>query len=173
MKLLEKYYNILYYCEYNLLFFIFKRFLNPFYWISTPKWNNKYMKWIISRIAMQEVREIHGGLNIFISTKSIFAISCTSLWLLCIVLIEGSKVINMLGIDVPSVIFENNFFIILLLIALVFYICYMNERFVCKKDKYRKYFKQFEKEKKYVQYYSIYVISIIIQFATFYYLLIQ
>ena len=32
-KLLEKYYNINYYCTYKLLFFIFWRMLNPLYWL--------------------------------------------------------------------------------------------------------------------------------------------
>ena len=34
-KLLEKYYNINYYCTYKLLFFIFWRMLNPFYWLAS------------------------------------------------------------------------------------------------------------------------------------------
>ena len=29
-NVIEKYYNMLYFCEYTLLFFIFKRILNPF-----------------------------------------------------------------------------------------------------------------------------------------------
>ena len=36
-KLLEKYYNINYYCTYKLLFFIFWRMLNPFHWLSLWK----------------------------------------------------------------------------------------------------------------------------------------
>ena len=173
LKLLEKYYNILYYCEYNLLFFIFKRLLNPFYWISIPKWNNKYMKCIVSRIEKQEVSEIHGGVNILIDSRAIFAISCTSFWLLCMVLIVGGKVLKMLGIGVPIAIFEYKFILLLLLIFLIFYLCYINELFVFKNDKYEKYFAKFEKEKKYLLYYGIYVVSLIVQFATFYLLLIE
>ena len=134
MKLLEKYYNILYYCEYNLLFLILKRLLNPFYWLSIPKWNNKYMKCILSKIEKQEVSEIHGGVNVFISSWAMFAISCTSFWLLCMVLIVGSKVLKMLGIGVPIAIFEYEFILLLLLISLIFYLCYINELFVFKKD---------------------------------------
>ena len=145
LKLLEKYYNILYYCEYNLLFFIFKRLLNPFYWISIPKWNNKYMKCIVSRIEKQEVSEIHGGANVIISSRAMFAISYTSFWLLCMALIVGSKVLKMLGIGVPIAIFEYKFILLLLLISLIFYLCYINELFVFKKDKYRKYFAEFDK----------------------------
>lgn len=172
-KLLEKYYNILYYCEYNLLFLIFKRILNPFYWLSLPKWNNKYMKCIVSRIEKQEVSEIHGGVNVFISSWATFAISCTSFWLLCMVLIVGSKVLKMLGIGVPIAIFEYKFILLLLLISLIFYLCYINELFVFKKDKYRKYFAEFDKKKKYLLYYSIYVVSLVVQLATFYLLLME
>ncbi|MDN0072630.1 hypothetical protein QVN97_11620 [Bacteroides caecigallinarum] len=173
LKLLEKYYNILYYCEYNLLFFIFKRLLNPFYWISLSKWNNKYMKRIVSRIEKQEVSEIHGGVNIYISSWATFAINCTSFWLLCMVLIVSDKVLKILGISVPSAIFENKFIIILLLIALVFYMYHISHFFIFKNDKYEKYFAKFEKEKKYLLYYGIYVISLIVQFATFYLLLME
>ena len=173
LKLLEKYYNILYYCEYNLLFFIFKRLLNPFYWISLSKWNNKYMKRIVSRIEKQEVSEIHGGVNIDISSWATFAINCTSFWLLCMVLIVSDKVLKILGISVPSAIFENKFIIILLLIALVFYMYHISHFFIFKNDKYRKYFAKFDKEKKYLLYYGIYVVSLIVQFATFYLLFIE
>ena len=184
MKLLEKYYNILYYCEYNLLFLILKRLLNPFYWLSIPKWNNKYMKCIVSRIEKQEVSEIHGGVNVFISSWATFAISCTSFWLLCMVLIVGSKVLKMLGIGVPIAIvlkmlgigvpiaiFEYEFILLLLLISLIFYLCYINELFVFKKDKYKKYFAEFDKKKRYLLYYGIYVVSLVAQLATFYLLL--
>ena len=171
MKLLEKYYNILYYCEYNLLFLILKRLLNPFYWLSIPKWNSKYMKCILSKIGKQEVSEIHGGVNVFISSWATFAISCTSFWLLCMVLIVGSKVLKMLGIGVPIAIFEYKFILLLLLIFLIFYLCYINELFVFKKDKYRKYFAEFDKKKRYLLYYGIYVVSLVVQLATFYLLL--
>ena len=171
MKLLEKYYNILYYCEYNLLFLIFKRILNPFYWLSLPKWNNKYMKCIVSRIEKQEVSEIHGGVNIDISSWATFAINCTSFWLLCITLIVGSKVLKILGISVLSAIFDYKFILILLLIALVFYLYYVGNFFVFKGDKYRKYFAEFDKKKRYLLYYGIYVVSLVVQLATFYLLL--
>lgn len=169
-KLLEKYYNILYYCEYNLLFFIWKRLLNPFYWISIPKWNNKYMKCIVSRIEKQEVSEIQGGVNVFISSWATFAINCTSFWLLCIALIAGDKVLKVLVTSVPIAIFDNKFILVLLLIALVFYQYQMINFFVFRKDRYRKYFAEFEK-KKHPLYYGIYTGSLAIQMATFYLLL--
>ena len=169
MKLLEKYYNILYYCEYNLLFLIFKRILNPFYWLSLPK----YMKRILSKIEKQEVSEIHGGVNVFISSWATFAINCTSFWLLCMALIVGGKVLKMLGIGIPIAIFENKFIIILLLIVLVFYVYYVGNFFVFKNDKYRKYFAKFDKKKRYLLYYGIYVVSLVVQLATFYLLLME
>ena len=52
-------------------------------------------------------------------------------------------------------------------------LCYINELFVFKKDKYKKCFAKFDKEKKYLLYYGIYVVSLIIQFATFYLLLME
>ena len=48
MKLLEKYYNINYYCAYKLLFFLCWRMLNPLYWLSLLKWDNRYIKWLVS-----------------------------------------------------------------------------------------------------------------------------
>ena len=44
MKLLEKYYNINYYCTYKLLFFLCWRLLNPLYWLSLLKWDNRYLE---------------------------------------------------------------------------------------------------------------------------------
>lgn len=69
--------------------------------------------------------------------------------------------------------FEYKFILLLLLISLIFYLCYINELFVFKKDKYRKYFAEFDKKKKYLLYYSIYVVSLVVQLATFYLLLME
>ena len=87
------------------------------------------------------------------------------------VLTVGSKVLKMLGIGVPIAIFEYKFILLLLLISLIFYLCYINELFVFKKDKYRKYFAEFDKKKRYLLYYGIYVASLVVQWATFYLLL--
>ena len=82
------------------------------------------MKCIVSRIEKQEISEIHGGVNIDISSWATFAINCTSFWLLCMALIVGSKVLKMLGIGVPIAIFEYKFILLLLLISLIFYLFY-------------------------------------------------
>lgn len=131
------------------------------------------MKCILSKIEKQEVSEIHGGVNVFISSWATFAINCTSFWLLCMALIVGGKVLKMLGIGIPIAIFENKFIIILLLIVLVFYVYYVGNFFVFKNDKYRKYFAKFDKKKRYLLYYGIYVVSLVVQLATFYLLLME
>lgn len=41
--LMEKYYNMIYYCAYNILFYFLYRLINPFYWIRLKKWNNNYI----------------------------------------------------------------------------------------------------------------------------------
>lgn len=45
---MEKYYNINNYCTYKLLFFIHHRMINPFYWLSLSKWENSYIKRLVS-----------------------------------------------------------------------------------------------------------------------------
>ena len=50
---------------------------------------------------------------------------------------------------------------------------YVNEIFLFKNDKYEKYFANFEKEKRYLLYYGIYVVSLVVQLATFYLLLME
>lgn len=60
-----------------------------------------------------------------------------------------------------------------MLISLIFYLCYINELFVFKNDKYKKYFAEFDKKKRYLLYYGIYVVSLVAQWATFYLLLME
>lgn len=33
-KMVEKYYNIIYYCAYKLLFYFLYRLINPYYWLG-------------------------------------------------------------------------------------------------------------------------------------------
>lgn len=56
-NLLEKYYNINFYCSYKLQFFIFRRMLNLFYWLSFSKWKNGYINRCISTNKRQEAAE--------------------------------------------------------------------------------------------------------------------
>ena len=50
MKLLEIYYNINYYCTYKLLFILCWRMLNPLYWLSLLKWDNRYIGTVVKRL---------------------------------------------------------------------------------------------------------------------------
>ena len=83
-KLLEKYYNINYYCTYKLLFFIFWRMLNPFHWLSLSKWNNRYIKRGISIALKQEAAEMHKGINGSIIIWATNPPCIISLWMLCL-----------------------------------------------------------------------------------------
>ena len=96
-----------------------------------------------------------------------FIIICWIFSLVCLACIK------ILRVQLVRIILENG--IIFYSLLVVFMICgyYINEIFLFKNDKYKKYFAEFDKKKKYLLYYSIYVVSLIIQFATFYLLLIE
>ena len=150
MKLLEIYYNINYYCTYKLLFILCWRMLNPLYWLSLLKWDNRYIKWLVS---------------IGKKTVTPFIIIC---WIFSLACLACTKILR---VQLVRIILENG--IIFYSLLVVFMICgyYINEIFLFKNDKYKKYFIKFEKEKKYLLYYGIYVVSLIVQLATFYLLL--
>ena len=152
MKLLEKYYNINYYCAYKLLFFILNRMLNPFYWLSFSKWKNGYINRCIS-------------INKQIALSTPITIS---IWIFSLVCLACSKI---LSVQLVRIILEND--IIFYSLLVVFCICgyYVNKIFLFKNDKYKKYFAEFDKKKRYLLYYGIYVVSLVVQLATFYLLL--
>ena len=170
MKLLEKYYNINYYCTYKLLFFIFNRMLNPFYWLSLSKWNNRYINRCISLNKRQEAAGMDKGVDVYISNMALSTPITISFWIFSLACLVCSKI---LIVQLVRIILEND--IIFYSLLVVFVICgyYVNEIFLFKNDKYKKYFAEFDKKKKYLLYYSIYVVSLIVQFATFYLLLIE
>ena len=169
-KLLEKYYNINYYCTYRLLFFIFNRMLNPFYWLSLSKWNNRYINRCISLNKRQEAAGMDKGVDVYISNMALSTPITISFWIFSLACLVCSKI---LSVQLVRIILEND--IIFYSLLVVFVICgyYVNEIFLFKNDKYKKYFAEFDKKKKYLLYYSIYVVSLIVQFATFYLLLIE
>lgn len=148
--LMEKYYNVIYYCAYKILFYFLYRLINPLYWIRLKKWNNNYINRIVS---------VSKKIEADAADKGIIAV-------VCIIGIQFPRIKITL---ITAFISDSIFYPLLIVIGLFVY--YINDYFLFKNDKYRKYFKQFDKEKKYVQYYSIYLISIIIQFTTFYILL--
>lgn len=170
MKLLEKYYNINYYCTYKLLFFIFNRMLNPFHWLSLSKWNNRYINRCISLNKRQEAAGMDKGVDVYISNMALSTPITISFWIFSLACLVCSKI---LSVQLVRIILEND--IIFYSLLVVFVICgyYVNEIFLFKNDKYKKYFAEFDKKKKYLLYYSIYVVSLIVQFATFYLLLIE
>lgn len=170
-KLLEKYYNINYYCTYKLLFFIFWRMLNPFHWLSLSKWNNRYIKRGISIALKQEAAEMHKGINGSIIIWATNTPCIISLWMLCLVCLASIKIFRVGLLSILDMFLGNIFFCVLLFAVIVLSLYYANHIFLFKHDKYRKYFAEFDKKKKYLLYYSIYVVSLIIQFATFYILL--
>lgn len=170
MKLLEKYYNINYYYTYKLLFFIFNRMLNPFHWLSLSKWNNRYINRCISLNKRQEAAGMDKGVDVYISNMALSTPITISFWIFSLACLVCSKI---LSVQLVRIILEND--IIFYSLLVVFVICgyYVNEIFLFKNDKYKKYFAEFDKKKKYLLYYSIYVVSLIVQFATFYLLLIE
>lgn len=173
-KLLEKYYNINYYCTYRLLFFIFNRMLNPFYWLSLSKWNNRYINRCISLNKRQEAAGMAKGVDVYISDLALSTPITISFWIFSLVCLACIKIFKVELLSIFEIAFEK-YIIILISLLVVFGICayYINEIFLFKNDKYRKYFAEFDKKKKYLLYYSIYVVSLIVQFATFYLLLIE
>lgn len=168
-KMMEKYYNIIYYCAYNILFYFLYRLINPFYWIRLKKWNNNYINRVISISKKIEVDAAHKGIIVWISVLAIISVYRISLWIIaviCIIGIQFSRIKTLL-----ITILKSDSIFLLLWIVIGVFVYYINDYFLFKNNKNRKYFKQFDKEKKYVQYYGIYVFSVIIQFTTFYVLL--
>ena len=172
MKLLEKYYNINYYCTYKLLFFIFNRMLNPFYWLSLSKWNNRYINRCISLNKRQEAAGMDKGVDVYISDLALSTPCIISFWIFSLVCLVCIKIFKVELSSIFEIAFEK--YIIILtsfLVAIGVFTYYVNKIFLFKNDKYEKYFAKFDKEKKYLLYYGIYVVSLIVQFATFYLLL--
>ena len=171
MKLLEKYYNINYYCTYKLLFFIFNRMLNPFHWLSLSKWNNRYINRCISLNKRQEAAGMDKGVDVYISDLALSTPCIISFWMLCLVCLACIKIFKVRLLSILDMVFGNIFLCVLLFAVIVLSLYYANHIFLFKHDKYRKYFAEFDKKKKYLLYYSIYVVSLIVQLATFYLLL--
>lgn len=170
MKLLEKYYNINYYCTYKLLFFLCWRMLNPLYWLSLLKWDNRYIKWLVSIGKKIEEGGMDKGIYLPYSDRALITPFIIICWIFSLVCLVCSKILR---VQLVRIILEND--IIFYSLLVVFVICgyYVNEIFLFKNDKYEKYFAKFDKEKKYLLYYSIYVVSLIVQLATFYLLLME
>ena len=77
MKLLEKYYNILY------------------YWISIPKWNNKYMKCVLSKMDKRFFRRVMKTLVPFILN-----IICCAAYCVCLNHINACRPIAYMDVSI-------------------------------------------------------------------------
>ena len=91
-KLLAKYYNINYYCTYKLLFFILRRMINPLYWLSLSKWENSYIKRLVSFDKRQEAARMDKGTDVYISMLALNTPCIISLWMLCLVGFACTKI---------------------------------------------------------------------------------
>lgn len=173
MKLLEKYYNINYYCTYKLLFFLCWRLLNPLYWLSLLKWDNRYINRCISIDKRQEAAGMDKGINGTICIWATHTPCIISFWMLCLVCLACIKIFKVGLLSILDMVFGNIFLCVLLFAVIVLSLYYANHIFLFKHDKYRKYFAEFDKKKRYLLYYGIYVVSLVVQLATFYLLLME
>ena len=173
MKLLEKYYNINYYCTYKLLFFIFNRMLNPFYWLSLSKWDNRYIKYLVSSSKKAEETGMDKGIYLPCSSRALITPVIIICWIFSLVCLACIKIFKVGLLSILDMVFGNIFLCVLLFAVIVLSLYYANHIFLFKHDKYRKYFAEFDKKKRYLPYYGIYVVSLVVQLATFYLLLIE
>ena len=151
-----------------LLFILCWRMLNPLYWLSLLKWDNRYIKWLVSIGKKTEEAGMDKGIYLPYSSRALITPFIIICWIFSLACLACTKILR---VQLVRIILENG--IIFYSLLVVFMICgyYINEIFLFKNDKYKKYFIKFEKEKKYLLYYGIYVVSLIVQLATFYLLL--
>mgnify|MGYP000290828975 CR=1 FL=1 len=72
--LMEKYYNMIYYCAYKILFYFLYRLINPFYWIGLKKWNNNYINRCILINKKLESDTSDKGIDSWISVLAITSV---------------------------------------------------------------------------------------------------
>lgn len=104
-NLLEKYYNINFYCSYKLQFFIFRRMLNLFYWLSFSKWKNGYINRCISTNKRQEAAGMDKGVDVYISSMASNTPYIISIWAFCLVCLACIKIfrislLSILGVSI-------------------------------------------------------------------------
>lgn len=87
--LMEKYYNMIYYCAYNILFYFLYRLINPFYWIRLKKWNNNYINRCILINKKLESDTSDKGIDSWISVLAITSVYRISLWIIAVICIIG------------------------------------------------------------------------------------
>ena len=114
--LMEKYYNVIYYCAYKILFYFSYRLINPFYWLGLKKWNNNYINRCIL-IDKKLLPDTSGkGTDSWISVMAITSVYRISLWIIavvCIIGIQFSRIRTLL-----ITVLESDFLFLLLWVVL-------------------------------------------------------
>lgn len=160
-RLLESYWNIMFYCTYLLLFYFFNRLLNPIYWLQNKNvkpYINEHISNILLFLDKQETDE--RGIDSWIVLLSLSSVCISCLCFFSIIFLFITKII---GINILGFLFKNRLVLVIsfLIICSIMYI--LNHLFLFKKNKYESYFVEFNKRKKYKLYYSVYFFSWLLQ----------
>ena len=113
------------------------------------------------------------GVDVYISDLALSTPCIISFWIFSLACLVCSKIFKVGLLSILDMVFGNIILCVLLFAVIVLSLYYANHIFLFKHDKYRKYFANFEKEKRYLLYYGIYVVSLVVQLATFYLLLME
>lgn len=125
--LIEKYYNVIYYCAYKILFYFLYRLINPLYWIRLKKWNNNYINRIISVSKKIEADAADKGINVWISVMAITSVYRISLWIIAVIYIVGIQFPRIKILLITAFISDSIFYPLLIVIGLFVY--YINDYF--------------------------------------------
>lgn len=104
MKLLEIYYNINYYCTYKLLFILCWRMLNPLYWLSLLKWDNRYIKWLVSIGKKTEEAGMDKGIYLPYSSRALITPFIIICWIFSLACLACTKILR---VQLVRIILEN------------------------------------------------------------------
>lgn len=125
--LMEKYYNMIYYCAYKILFYFLYRLINPFYWIGLKKWNNNYINRCILINKKLESDTSDKGIDSWISVLAITSVYRISLWIIAVICIIGIQFSRIKTLLITAFISDSIFFPLLIVIGLFVY--YINDYF--------------------------------------------
>lgn len=119
--LLNLYWNIMFYCTYTLLFYLFNRLLNPIYWLQNKKVRlrlNEYINNIVSFLNKREVDErgIDSGIIIF-STSYICAHTLCFLSFIFWLIYKITRV-NVIQMAFNNMLVLSIFFVIFLVVSI-------------------------------------------------------
>ena len=120
-KMVEKYYNIIYYCAYKLLFYFLYRLINPYYWLGLKKWNNNYINRCILINKQLESDTSDKGIDTWISVLAIAPVYRISLWIIAVICIIGIQFSRIKTLLITAFISDSIFFPLLIVIGLFVY----------------------------------------------------